>query len=95
MSTTLAPVHTTPQAAALLAARTAGRMMGPFLRPIQLLVAWPVASQLVARNNAEAAQQTLLLRRAEREEVAHYLQLLASERIADRIPERLPERVHS
>ncbi|MER7608565.1 hypothetical protein [Nocardioides sp. NPDC127503] len=83
MSTITAPVHTAAvaQVAALLAARTAGRMVGPFLRPIQLLLAWPVASHLVARHNAKAAEEVLLLRRAEREDVQHYLQLLASERM--------------
>ncbi|NGN92479.1 hypothetical protein G5C66_06950 [Nocardioides sp. KC13] len=84
MSTVIAPAHTTAvaQVAALFAARTAGRMVGPFLRPIQLLLAWPVASQLVARHNAKAAEEALLLRRAEREDVQHYLQLLASERMS-------------
>lgn len=84
MSTITAPVHTAAvaQVAALLAARTAGRMVGPFLRPIQLLLAWPVASHLVARHNAKAAEEALLLRRAEREDVQHYLQLLASERMS-------------
>ncbi|WP_328531831.1 hypothetical protein OG984_12200 [Nocardioides sp. NBC_00368] len=83
MSTITAPAHTTAvaQMAALFAARTAGRMVGPFLRPIQLLLAWPVASQIVARHNAKAAEEALLLRRAEREDVQHYLQLLASERM--------------
>ncbi|MER7560288.1 hypothetical protein [Nocardioides luteus] len=83
MSTITAPAPTTAvaQMAALFAARTAGRMVGPFLRPIQLLLAWPVASQLVARHNAKAAEEALLLRRAEREDVQHYLQLLASERM--------------
>ena len=84
MSTIIAPEHTAAvaQVAALFAARTAGRMAGPFLRPIQLLLAWPVASQLVARHNAKAAEQALLLRRAEREDVQHYLQMLASERMS-------------
>lgn len=83
MSTITVPAHTaaTAQVAALFAARTAGRMVGPFLRPIQLLLAWPVASQLVARHNAKSAEEALLLRRAEREDVQHYLQLLASERM--------------
>ncbi|MEI7058488.1 hypothetical protein WBG06_21865 [Nocardioides sp. CCNWLW239] len=83
MSTILAPVPTAAaaQVAVLFAARTAGRMAGPFLRPLQLLIAWPVASQLAARHNAKAAEEALLLRRAEREDVEHYLQLLASERM--------------
>jgi hypothetical protein len=84
LSTIIAPAHTPAvvQIAALVAARTAGRMVGPFMRPIQLLLAWPVASQLVARHNAKAAEEVLLLRRAEREDVQHYLQLLASERMS-------------
>ena len=83
MSTITVPVPTAAvaQVTAILAARTAGRMVGPFLRPIQLLLAWPVASHLVARHNAKAAEEALLLRRAEREDVQHYLQLLASERM--------------
>lgn len=83
MSTLIAPTNTAAvtQVVALVAARAAGRMAGPFLRPIQLLVAWPVASQIVARHNAKAAEEELLVRRAEREDVEHYLQLLASERI--------------
>jgi len=83
LSTITVPVPTAAvaQVTAILAARTAGRMVGPFLRPIQLLLAWPVASHLVARHNAKAAEEALLLRRAEREDVQHYLQLLASERM--------------
>ncbi|MFI5627661.1 hypothetical protein ACIA03_29660 [Nocardioides sp. NPDC051685] len=84
MSTITVPVPTAAvaQVTAILAARTAGRMVGPFLRPIQLLLAWPVASHLVARHNAKAAEEALLLRRAEREDVQHYLQLLALERMS-------------
>lgn len=83
MSTIIAPAPTAAvaQGAALFAARTAVRMVGPFLRPIHLLLAWPVASHLAARHNAKAAEEELLLRRAEREDVQHYLQLLASERM--------------
>lgn len=84
MSSITTPVSTAAaaQVAVLFAARTAGRMAGPFLRPIQLLIAWPVASQLAARHNAKAAEEELLLRRAEREEVEHFLRLLASEKMS-------------
>ena len=82
MSTSLAPVRSVAQVAALFAARVAGRAVGPFLRPIHLLLTWPVSSQLGARNNAKTAEEELLLRRAEREEVTHYLELLASEKVS-------------
>ncbi|MBB3090195.1 hypothetical protein [Nocardioides albus] len=80
--TTPVPTAAAAQVAVLFAARAAGRMAGPFLRPVQLLIAWPVASQLAARHNAKVAEQELLLRRAEREEVERFLQLLASERMS-------------
>lgn len=82
MSTSLAPVRSVAQVAAIFAARMAGRGVGPFLRPIRLLLSWPVSSQLNARNNARVAEEELLLRRAEREEVTHYLELLASDRMS-------------
>ena len=69
------------QTAVLFAARVAGRGMGPLPRPIRALLTWPVSSQAGARDNARAAEELLLLRRAEREEVTHYLELLASERM--------------
>lgn len=81
MSTDVVPARSMAQVAVLFAARIAGRGVGPFLRPIRMLMTWPVTSQLGARDNARAAEEELLLRRTEREEVKSYLELLASERM--------------
>ena len=81
MSTNIVPARTMAQVAVLFAARLAGRGVGPILRPIRMLLAWPVTSQAGARDNARVAEEELLMRRTEREEVTHYLELLASERM--------------
>lgn len=77
MSTSVAPVRTLAQSAVLLTARTAGRLARPFLMPFHGLIAWPVSSHLAARRNALAAEQELLLRRTEREDVERFLAALA------------------